>query len=332
LPTVANKINALFDKAAKADEKAESYRISAGLELARARARVDAGEVGQITWTAWCADNIKRSEGDIRKVLAIASAADPAQAAAVERQRNREAIAKHRAYVSAVSGQCAVGAKKGVAAVAEPMPVTIDTVIRDIERLGPDAPFIVIERLLPQLGTAQRAEVRDQLVDLEAARPVVNPMPVDRVQCGREEPAAETEAPVSGEAGKLEQEHDALKPAPIAPPPSSTMPSSQATRGTASEPPPPRPEHDERPLPPPKGEEVDPEAAPSPPAAAKQRATGSPHSAAAVSSPPTESWLGRVPPLPPGEHCNHKGGVCGAPGACAGIGHCGVLARSQAAA
>jgi hypothetical protein len=40
LPTVAKKINALFDKAAKADEKAETYRISAGQELANARARV----------------------------------------------------------------------------------------------------------------------------------------------------------------------------------------------------------------------------------------------------------------------------------------------------
>jgi hypothetical protein len=400
LPTVADKINALFDKAAKADEKAESYRISAGLELARARARVDAGEVGQITWTAWCADNIKRSEGDIRKVLAIASAADPAKAAAVERQRNREAIAKHRAYVSAVPGQCAVGAKKGEAAVAEPMPVTIDTVIRDIERLGPDAPLIVIERLLPQLGADQRAEVRDQLVDLEAALTGVNPMPVDPVQCGREDPAAETEAPVPGGAGKLEQEQDALKPAPIAPPPSSTMqPPSHAVRGAASEPSPP---HDERPLPP-IGEEVDPEAASTIPTArpagvsddddthestpvspdgeeqpsasgliqpgedegqmirqierdqiravlpessasmpeafdggvadeaTKQQAAGSPHSAATVLSRSTKSWFGRVPPLPPGEHCNHKGGVCGAD-ACARLGRCGVLAQSQAAA
>jgi hypothetical protein len=179
LPTVADKINALFDKAAKADEKAESYRISAGLELARARARVDAGEVGQITWTAWCADNIKRSEGDIRKVLAIASAADPAKAAAVERQRNREAIAKHRAYVSAVPGHCAVGAKKGVAAVAEPIPVTIDTVKRDIRLLS----------------TAERSVLADWLIDIVAADErgeKVEPSPATTQAVANREETAET--------------------------------------------------------------------------------------------------------------------------------------------
>ena len=122
LATVAGKINALLDKAAKADEKAETYRISAGQELARARDRVEAGEAGKTPWTAWCADNIRRSEGDIRKLLAIASSADPIKAAAAERQRNREAVARHRAYVSAVSR-------------AKP---TIDTVKRDIQLLSAD--------------------------------------------------------------------------------------------------------------------------------------------------------------------------------------------------
>jgi hypothetical protein len=154
LPTVAEKINALFDRAAKADDKAETYRISAGQELAKARDRVEAGEAGEITWTAWSADNIRRSEGDIRKVLAIANAADPAKAAAAERQRNREAVARHRrADVSAVSGQSAVGAKKGVAAVAEPTPVTIDTVERDIQRLSAAERRVLVDWLIGIVAT-----------------------------------------------------------------------------------------------------------------------------------------------------------------------------------
>jgi hypothetical protein len=156
LAAVAGKINALLDKAAKADEKAETYRISAGQELARARERVEAGEAGTTTWTAWCADNIKRSEGDIRKLLAIASSADPTKAAAAERQRNREAVARHRAYVSAVSGQCAVRAKNSVAAVAEPMPVTIDTVKRDIQLLSADERSVLADWLIEIVSADER--------------------------------------------------------------------------------------------------------------------------------------------------------------------------------
>jgi hypothetical protein len=147
LPTVAEKINALFDRAAKADDKAETYRISAGQELAKAKDRVEAGEAGEITWTAWSAGNIRRSEGDIRKVLAIANAADPAKAAAAERLRNRDAVARHRAYVSAV------GAKKGVAAVAEPTPVTIDTVERDIQRLSAAERRVLVDWLIGIVAT-----------------------------------------------------------------------------------------------------------------------------------------------------------------------------------
>jgi hypothetical protein len=147
LPTVAEKINALFDRAAKADGKAETYRISAGQELAKARDRVEAGEAGEITWTSWCADNIRRSEGDIRKVLAIANAADPAKALAAERQRNRDAIARHRAYVSAVD------AKKGVAAGAGPTSVTIDTVKRDIQRLSAAKRLVLVHWLIEIVAT-----------------------------------------------------------------------------------------------------------------------------------------------------------------------------------
>jgi hypothetical protein len=199
LPTVAKKINALFDKAAKADEKAETYRISAGQELANARVRVDTGEAGEITWTAWCADNIKRSEGDIRKVLAIANAADPVQAAAAERQRNREAVAKHRAYVSAASGQSGVGEADGDAGVRKPTPISINTVMRDIQQLGPDAPFIVAERLIPLLspyGCTVLAERLQERARIPASDERTSAEQVEREPAA---PAKEIEPTVAGD-------------------------------------------------------------------------------------------------------------------------------------
>jgi hypothetical protein len=215
LPTVAKKINALFDKAAKADEKAETYRISAGQELANARVRVDTGEAGEITWTAWCADNIKRSEGDIRKVLAIANAADPAKAAAAERQRSREAVARHRhrAYVSAVSGQCAVGAKKGGAVVAGPMPVKIETVKRDIQLLSADERSVLLDWLIEIVSADERGAEAERSPAMASAADTM----------ASEETA---EPPLVGDGPA----------ASIAPPPQSTVPSPEPTPEAAKPP------------------------------------------------------------------------------------------------
>lgn len=85
LAVVAGKINAFLDKAAKADD----YRISAGQLLIEARTRVEKGEAGLVTWTGWCGENVKRSSRDIRRVMQLAGAPDPAAAYEAETASRR---------------------------------------------------------------------------------------------------------------------------------------------------------------------------------------------------------------------------------------------------
>jgi hypothetical protein len=60
-------------------------------------------------WGAWCKKWIRRSAGDIRKVMKLAGSTDPQAAADDERKRNREDQADHReqngAHVSAIGQQ-----------------------------------------------------------------------------------------------------------------------------------------------------------------------------------------------------------------------------------
>src|SRR4051812_8154178 len=103
LPVVAGKINANLDIAEKATENARQKRVSAGLLLIEARQRVEAGEAGvQMTWTWWLRDNIKRSEGDCRKVMRIAGAKDPHAEAERQRKAAATSMAKTRAERSNV--------------------------------------------------------------------------------------------------------------------------------------------------------------------------------------------------------------------------------------
>jgi ribosome modulation factor len=71
----------------------EDYRLKAGRELIEAHRRVNAGET-DLTWAGWCGQNIKRSNRDIRRLMAMASADDPARAREAEKARNRAAKPK----------------------------------------------------------------------------------------------------------------------------------------------------------------------------------------------------------------------------------------------
>jgi ribosome modulation factor len=88
LDTHAKRANEYFDKEAALESQADDYRLNAGRELIMARRRVDAGET-DLSWSLWCAQNIKRSDRDIRRVMKMARADDPAQAREEEKERNR---------------------------------------------------------------------------------------------------------------------------------------------------------------------------------------------------------------------------------------------------
>ncbi len=100
LESAAIQINRYLALAERAEGNAVSYRICAGHELIRVRPRIPHGE-----WEAWCAENIRRSQGDIRKLMQMAGSNDPEDALEQERAagRERKALARaNRADVRAV--------------------------------------------------------------------------------------------------------------------------------------------------------------------------------------------------------------------------------------
>ena len=77
-------------------DKADDHRIAAGKLLLEAKGRVQSGEVKMpdgrnMPWEKWCVDNVKRSQGDIRKVIALVSHADPEAERAAQNARRRAA-------------------------------------------------------------------------------------------------------------------------------------------------------------------------------------------------------------------------------------------------
>jgi hypothetical protein len=94
LPEIANKINSAWADIDEHEGAANDSRIKVGHLLLEAK---DLTKVSKIKWEAWCAEHVKRSQGDIRKVMALAKAPDAEAAHEAERQSNREARAVKRA-------------------------------------------------------------------------------------------------------------------------------------------------------------------------------------------------------------------------------------------
>lgn len=97
----ADRINKLFGEVAKSKGRFDASRLNAGRELIEAQFAAE-NELGPGQWESWCKTNINRSQGDIRKVMKLASEDDPELALKLERAAAREAMAAHRANVSAV--------------------------------------------------------------------------------------------------------------------------------------------------------------------------------------------------------------------------------------
>ncbi len=91
LKPVAKEINVKFKLATQLDGKADDHRLSAALLLESARRRC---KEAKIAFGKWCEDNVDKSYDEIRKLVAIASAPEPAKALADMRagaaQRNRD--------------------------------------------------------------------------------------------------------------------------------------------------------------------------------------------------------------------------------------------------
>jgi hypothetical protein len=99
LESTAIQINRYIGLALRADANADSYRLSAGRELIRVRPKVEAAGHG---WEAWCAENIRRSMRDIRKLMRMAGANDPETALEDERENRRQSMRAYRSHVGPV--------------------------------------------------------------------------------------------------------------------------------------------------------------------------------------------------------------------------------------
>ena len=94
LDGLAKEIRSTLDRADKSQRHADDLRITAGQMLLAAHAQVKAQG---LAWSEWLKTNVSdRSERDVRRLLSIAKAPDPASAAAQERAATREQVAASR--------------------------------------------------------------------------------------------------------------------------------------------------------------------------------------------------------------------------------------------
>jgi hypothetical protein len=88
----ATAINELLERIYTREQQTERLRWRVAIELYNAQKLVPRGE-----WETWCENNIRRSLGDIRKLLKLAAAHDPQASHEAEKATGRVAKAKQRA-------------------------------------------------------------------------------------------------------------------------------------------------------------------------------------------------------------------------------------------
>jgi hypothetical protein len=103
IETLVIEIRGLMLNVTVAERDLNKKRLSAGQRLLELRARIEAGEAGDVSWWPWAEEHIQRSRRDMEKVMAIAMAPDPEAAAETERERNRHYKAAQRNRAADVS-------------------------------------------------------------------------------------------------------------------------------------------------------------------------------------------------------------------------------------
>lgn len=93
LAPIAKEINVKIELAAKMDSKAGDYRLSAALMLEEARKKCEAAK---IHFKKWATENIPYSYENVRKLVAVGAAPEPAKALEDLRLKNAEANKRHR--------------------------------------------------------------------------------------------------------------------------------------------------------------------------------------------------------------------------------------------
>jgi len=86
----------LAERIARYAREADDRTLLAALLVREARARVDDGEAGAVTWYEWAPQNINLSESRLRELQRIAEAPDPHAELARLREKVRKRVEKHR--------------------------------------------------------------------------------------------------------------------------------------------------------------------------------------------------------------------------------------------
>ena len=89
-------LKTLADKIVKCATAADQKTIEAAKMIRAARARVENGEAGEITWSEWASKNIKLSGSRLRELQRIADADDPNAELKQIRKKNKARQARHR--------------------------------------------------------------------------------------------------------------------------------------------------------------------------------------------------------------------------------------------
>lgn len=87
----------LAERIARYAREADDRTLLAALLVREARARVDDGEAGAVTWYEWAPQNINLSESRLRELQRIAEAPDPAAELKRLREQARKRVENHRA-------------------------------------------------------------------------------------------------------------------------------------------------------------------------------------------------------------------------------------------
>jgi hypothetical protein len=101
LDEAIDEFHRLFAEAKKADQRGESCRVKAGKLLLDLRARIEAGEAGEVIWWKWFADHSVRSRRDAERVMKLARSDDPETSAETERETAREGMRRSREKATA---------------------------------------------------------------------------------------------------------------------------------------------------------------------------------------------------------------------------------------
>jgi len=100
------RIHRKWDRVIDTQQKAHSARVECGMELLALRARIEAGEAGQINWWNYYQQKFTRDRRDAERIMAIASAENPQAAHEAEKAATRQRMQAFRARTGA-QARCA---------------------------------------------------------------------------------------------------------------------------------------------------------------------------------------------------------------------------------